>query len=191
MVQTTPVIKNIFYLNIFCFLISILSALMGLNIFNFFALWSPISENFFIWQLVTHQFLHGGFFHILFNMLALLSLGPHVEDYIGKKDFLKFYLICGVVAGLFNSLLTSSIDNPMVGASGAIFGIFSFFALAFPNEKLYAFFIPYGIKARFLLGILIGVEVLLALISNGSDGIGHWAHIGGALCGYIYFKLKY
>lgn len=164
---------------------------MGLNIFNFFALWSPISENFFIWQLVTHQFLHGGFFHILFNMLALLSLGPHVEDYIGKKDFLKFYLICGVVAGLFNSLLTSSIDNPMVGASGAIFGIFSFFALAFPNEKLYAFFIPYGIKARFLLGILIGVEVLLALISNGSDGIGHWAHIGGALCGYIYFKLKY
>lgn len=190
MIQTTPVIKNILYINIFCFLLCILCNVMGFNIVRIFALWNPISDNFFIWQPVTHQFLHGGIFHLLFNMLALLSLGPHVERYIGQKEFLKFYLICGIVAGMFNSIFTETINTPMVGASGAIFGIFSFFAVAFPDEKLYAFFIPYGIRAKFLLGFLIVLEVILALMSDGSDGIGHWAHIGGALCGVIYFKLK-
>ncbi len=83
-------------------------------------------------------------------------------------------------------LLVNSGNVPMVGASGALFGIFSFFALAYPNEKLYAFFIPIGIKSKVLLGILIGIEVILGMVST-SDGVGHWAHVGGALMGLAFF----
>jgi membrane associated rhomboid family serine protease len=80
----------------------------------------------------------------------------------------------------------------MVGASGAIYAIFAFFGLAYPNEKLYAFFIPIGIKAKKLLFGLIGLEFILALLSTG-DGIGHWAHIGGAIAGisFYYINKKY
>jgi len=189
MFESTPLVKRIFYINVVSFILTLILATLDISIFSLFALWSPESGNFYFWQLLTHQFLHGGFFHIIFNMLALLSLGGHVENYLGEKKFLYFYLICGAFAGFFHMLLINSGNVPMVGASGALFGIFSFFALAYPNEKLYAFFIPVGIKSKVLLGVLIGIEVILGLVST-SDGVGHWAHVGGALMGLAFFYLN-
>lgn len=186
MFESTPIVKRIFYINIAAFIITLLLASFNYSIYELFALWNPKSGNFQLWQLITHQFLHGGFFHIIFNMLALLSLGGHVENYLGEKKFLIFYLITGAFAGIFHMILVDTVNVPMVGASGALFGIFSFFALAYPNEKLYAFFIPIGIRAKVLLGILIGLEVILGIVST-SDGVGHWAHVGGALMGLAFF----
>jgi membrane associated rhomboid family serine protease len=186
---STPVVKTLVQVNLACFLITVIFASLNINVFNIFALWSPLSDNFFFWQFLTHLFLHGGLLHIIFNMLAIISLGTHVEKYLGSSQFLRFYLFCGVFASIFHILMTEFSDVPMVGASGAIFGIFSYFALVFPQEKLYAFFIPYGIRAKYLLGVLIAIELLLSFIST-DDGIGHWAHIGGAIAGFIYYKFK-
>jgi len=80
MFESTPLVKRIFYLNVASFILTLILANLNISIFNLFALWSPESGNFYFWQLITHQFLHGGFFHIIFNMLALLSLGGHVEN---------------------------------------------------------------------------------------------------------------
>ena len=186
MFESTPTVKKFFYINVIAF---ILSLIFTNFVLGNFALWSFKGDNFQIWQLITHQFLHGGILHIAFNMLALFSLGGHVENFLGEKKFTYFYLISGAFAGLFHSMLVNDVSHPMVGASGAIFAIFGFFGLAYPNEKLYAFFIPIGIKARNLLFTLIGLEVLLALISNG-DGVGHWAHVGGAIAGISFFYIN-
>ena len=125
-------------------------------------------------------------------MLALLSIGPQVEKYLGEKKFLPFYLICGVGSAMLHMTLIPNLNIPMVGASGAIFGLLGFFSIIHPNEKLYAFFIPVGIKAKYLIGVLIAVEVILGLLSK-SDGVGHWAHVGGALTGILLylFNKKY
>jgi rhomboid-like protein len=186
---STPIVRKLVHINIIFFLTTLVFAGFNINLINIFALWSPLNDNFYFWQLLTHQFLHGGFFHIIFNMLALISLGTHVENQLGSQKFLRFYLFCGVFAALFHVVMTGFSDIPMVGASGALFGVFSYFALIFPEERLYAFFIPIGIKSKILLGSLIIIELVLALVSNG-DNIGHWAHIGGAIAGYIFFKIK-
>ena len=185
MFESTPTVKKFFYINVIAFLLSLI---LTNFIFMNFALWNFRGDSFQVWQLITHQFLHGGLLHITFNMLALLSLGGHVENFLGEKKFTYFYLISGVFAGLFHMLLVDS-THPMVGASGAIFAIFAFFGLAYPDEKLYAFFIPIGIKAKRLLFALIGLEVILALFSTG-DGVGHWAHIGGAISGILFFYIN-
>jgi len=188
MFESTPTVKKFFYINVTVFLLSLIFTNF---IFGNFALWNFRGDSFQVWQLITHQFLHGGLLHIVFNMLALLSLGGHVENFLGEKKFTYFYLLSGAFAGLFHMLLVDSI-HPMVGASGAIYAIFGFFGLAYPDEKMYAFFIPIGIKAKKLLFGLIGLEIILALLSTG-DGIGHWAHIGGAIAGisFYYINKKY
>ena len=86
--------------------------------------------------------------------------------------------------------LSNNVTVPMVGASGALFGLLVLFSIIHPNEKLYLFFIPIGIKAKYMVSTLIAIEVLLGLFST-SDGIGHWAHVGGALTGItLYFINK-
>ena len=186
MFEGTPLIKRIFYINVAAFILTLILASINISVFHYFAQWSYKGDNFYPWQLITHQFLHGGFIHIIFNMLALLSIGPHVEKYLGENKFLPFYLICGVGSAMLHMTLTSNLNIPMVGASGAIFGLLACFSIIHPNEKVYAFFIPVGIKAKYLIGALIMLEIILGLLSK-SDGIGHWAHVGGALTGILLY----
>lgn len=162
---------------------------INISVFEYFAQWSYKSDNFYPWQLITHQFLHGGFIHIIFNMLALLSFGPFVEKFLGEKKFVPFYLLCGIGSALLHMSLTNNINTPMVGASGAIFGLLTLFSIILPNEELYVFFIPIGIKAKYIISVLIIIEVLLGLFST-SDGIGHWAHVGGALTGILLYFIN-
>lgn len=144
--------------------------------------------NFQIWQLITYQFMHGSFTHILFNMFALWMFGIEVENMWGSKKFLTFYLICGVAAGLSQIFITPLLTNlvaPTIGASGAIYGVLIAFGLLFPNRYIFLyFFVP--IKAKYLITIMIILEFFA--ISPGSN-IAHLAHLGGALAGFVYLML--
>lgn len=144
--------------------------------------------NFQVWQLITYQFMHGSFTHILFNMFALWMFGIEVENMWGSKKFLTFYLICGVAAGLSQIFITPLLTNlvaPTIGASGAIYGVLIAFGLLFPNRYIFLyFFVP--IKAKYLITIMIILEFFA--ISPGSN-IAHLAHLGGALAGFVYLML--
>lgn len=160
---------------------------MGIPFMQTFALYPQ--EGFMPWQLITHQFLHSGFLHIAFNMFALISFGAYVEDFLGRKKFIISYLVCGL-AGAFLHMFMIDSPIPMVGASGAIYGILMIFTFLHPNEKLYLFGII-GAKAKYLMGFAFITEIFLGFFVQG-DGIGHFAHIGGGLMGIlIFFVDKY
>jgi len=144
--------------------------------------------NLFIWQPVTYMFLHGGTWHIFMNMFILWMFGSELERSWGTREFLKFYFISGVGAGLVNLLFgvfnpaTSHI--PVIGASGAIYGILVAYAILFPERYVYIYFlIP--VKVKYMVIFLIAIEFLS---TYRADGIAHFAHLGGALFGFLYLK---
>jgi len=144
--------------------------------------------NFYPWQLITYQFMHGGFYHIFFNMFVLWMFGMEIENLWGSKKFLYFYLICGIAAGLaqlFISPLFSS-PAPTIGASGAIFGVMIAFGMLFPDRYIFLWFlIP--IKAKYLIGFLFILEIFW--IGNAGSDVAHLAHLGGAIAGFIFIML--
>lgn len=141
---------------------------------------------FYPWQLITYQFMHGGFGHIFFNMFALWMFGMEIENMWGAKKFLTFYLLSGVVAGLchlFISPLLGAAPAPTIGASGAVYAVLIGFALFFPERYIFLYFlIP--IKAKYLIGFLIVFEFLA--INSAHSNIAHLAHLGGALTGFLF-----
>lgn len=151
---------------------------------EYFAL-MPLGHGFMPWQLLTFQFMHGNFSHILFNMLYLWMFGTELENLWGSKKFLVYYLACGLGAGftqLFLSPIFEGGVGPTVGASGGIYGLLMAYAINFPRRPIYLyFFIP--IPAMYLIGFLILIE----FFSIGDLSLtAHLAHIGGALTGLIY-----
>jgi membrane associated rhomboid family serine protease len=188
------VIKNLLIINAAVFFIQVLgnSLLIGgkplgyiLNVW--FAL-NPIGEiyNFQIWQLITYQFMHGGFFHILFNMFMLWMFGMELENILGSKKFLYYYLICGVAAGLAQLFIAPlfSIPAPTIGASGAVYGVLVAFALMFPDRYLFLIFPPIPVKAKYLIGFFIVIEILA--VDSANSTVAHLAHLGGALAGFVF-----
>lgn len=191
-----PVIKNllilngvIFVLQTFGGMVSTESGLTFNNIitryFGLIPLEGFVGWTFFPWQLITYQFLHGGFTHVFFNMLMLWMFGMEIENQWGSKKFLYFYLLCGVVAGLahlFIAPLLGGGNAPVVGASGAIYGVMVAFAMMYPNRYIFIYFL-FPVKAKYLIGILLVMEFLF-VPSGGS--VAHLAHLGGAFAGFIY-----
>lgn len=142
----------------------------------------------YIWQLVTYMFLHGGIFHLAINMFVLWMFGSELERTWGSNQFLKYYFLTGVGAGILSVIVTPNSTIPTVGASGAIFGLLVAYAMVYPNRLIYLwFFIP--IKAKYLALILGAIE-LLSTLQLARDGIAHWAHLGGMLVGFAYLKLS-
>lgn len=151
-------------------------------------LWPIGSPHFYPWQLVSYMFFHDGFSHIAFNMFALWMFGVEVENIWGTKKFLTYYLVCGL-GGAVSHLLMSSIlgleGGPLLGASGAIFGVLVAFGLMFPNRPIYFFPLFFiGIPAKFFVAGYMAIEVWATWA--GSDNISHLAHLGGAVTGMIY-----
>jgi membrane associated rhomboid family serine protease len=140
----------------------------------------------YIWQPVTYMFLHGGMFHLLFNMFALWMFGGEIERTWGTREFVKYYFITGTGAGLLTFLLSFNSPTPTIGASGAVFGILVAFALMFPNRLIYLYFL-FPVKAKYLV-IFFAIIEFFASLRHTSDGIGHFAHLGGLIIGYIYIK---
>jgi rhomboid family protein len=192
-----PAIKFLLFSNIAVFLAELLFGQFHLGgqtledtIVRYFALWPFESGNFMPWQLFSYMFLHEGFTHILFNMFALWMFGIEVENTWGTKKFLIYYFLCGLgaaVSHLILSALFGAEPLPMLGASGAIFGILVAFGLMFPNRMIYFyFFIP--IPAKWFVGGYIALEVYNIWGSN--DNISHFAHLGGAITGILYMLIS-
>lgn len=192
-----PVIKNLLIINIAVFFIQMLGSEIIISgntpfsqvLIQYFAL-IPIGTfadaSFYPWQLITYQFMHGGFGHIFFNMFALWMFGMEIENMWGPKKFLLFYLGSGVVAGLchlFISPLLGAQPAPTIGASGAVYAVLIGFALFFPERYIFLYLlIP--IKAKYLIGFLIIFEFLA--INSAHSNIAHLAHLGGALAGFLF-----
>lgn len=158
----------------------------GETIVREFGLYPIGSELFSPIQLISHMFLHGGFTHLLFNMIALLSFGSYIEKSIGSVKFLILYLSFGLFAAFFNMAL---VDSLVIGASGAIFGLFMMFAFMFPEEKVYLFFIPIGFKVKYIASLVFLLEIFYG-VSGHVDNIAHFAHIGGGLAGIGFYFLS-
>jgi membrane associated rhomboid family serine protease len=139
-----------------------------------------------VWQFVTYMFLHGGFFHLFFNMFLLWMFGSEIERYWGSSEFLKYYFVTGVGGGVLSCVFSPSSFVPIVGASGAIFGLLLAYGMAFPDRQIYIYFLV-PIRAKYVVVILGAIE-LLAVASPGGDGIARFAHLGGLLFGFIYIK---
>jgi membrane associated rhomboid family serine protease len=196
-----PVIKNLLIINVVVFFLTVLTEQIKFSgvpgwyiIYRWFAL-NPLSGvdpagqpfNFQIWQLITYQFLHANFSHILFNMFGLWMFGVEIENLWGSRKFLYFYLLCGVSAGLFHLFLSPLLGEAAftLGASGAIFGVLVAFGLFFPNRLIFLyFFIP--VKAKYLIGFFVILEFFMV---NSGGNVAHLAHLGGALAGFIFILL--
>ncbi|CAN5511235.1 rhomboid family intramembrane serine protease [soil metagenome] len=213
MQKITPVVLNLIIINVLVLIaqhaIGVVTEWGSLHYFS--------SAAFKPHQLITHMFLHdpNGFAHILFNMFTLWMFGSFLENYIGSKKFLIFYLICGLGAGILTQLtipfsaegfaksqegIRVALDNnlsaaqvveiyknqySMIGASGAIMGVMAAFAYLFPNMELYIMFIPIPVKAKYVIPFYILIDLFGGLNTSANDNIGHFAHLGGALVGFL------
>lgn len=188
------VIKNILIINVVVFFIQIIANNLMLGgqplwyVLNMWFALNPLSEgfNFQIWQLITYQFMHGSFSHILFNMFALWMFGMEIENYWGSQKFLTYYILCGIIAGLFQLFLTPLLGSSpavTIGASGAIYGVLIAFALMFPDRYIFLYFLV-PVKAKYLIGFLIVLEFML--VDSAQSNVAHLAHLGGALAGFLF-----
>ena len=144
-----------------------------------------IPPKLYVWQLVTYMFLHSTEWlsHLLLNMLMLWMFGTEVERVWGTREFLKYYFICGIGAGIVTCLIFP--EYTTIGASGAIFGVMLAYALLFPNRQILFWFI-FPMRAVSFVLLCTGIE-LFSLLSL-QDGVAHFAHLGGMLFGYLYLK---
>ena len=145
-----------------------------------------VTHHLFLWQPVTYLFLHGGFFHILFNLFALWMFGSDLERLWGSRQFLFYFFLTGVGAAVFDVLLQPSAMTTTIGNSGAVYGVLLAFGLLFPDRPIFLWFVI-PVKAKwFVLGMGV-VEFVSSLGAPGS-GISHLAHLGGMLFGFLYLR---
>ena len=163
-------------------------------LFNYYLGLMPLNHGFYPWQLITYQFMHADFWHLLFNMFfGLWMFGMEVEHTWGSRKFLIYYLMCGVFAGVTQLLLapifepTSIVDQfgraiPTIGASGAVYGVLLAFGMLFPDRYIFIYFLL-PIKAKYFVA---GLIVLGVFSIGGASNVANLAHLGGALAGYIF-----
>jgi membrane associated rhomboid family serine protease len=192
----TDVVKNLLIINV---LVYITFLTVFKSSYELFGLWYIENEHFKTYQIVTHFFMHDNhsFFHIVFNMYALATFGPMIEMVWKAKRFLFFYLFCGLGAAFF-SLAVDYVQvhyygyeqpiSMMVGASGAIYGLLTAFALMYPRAKIGMLFIPIMIEARYAILLFAGLEIFQG-VGNFGTGVAHFAHLGGMIsgAGLIYY----
>ena len=224
-----PVVKNLLILNVIMFIITVIGEQQGIRmtyLLGGYVFGSPFFEPY---QMVTHFFMHGGMFHIFFNMFALVIFGSVLEQVWGPKRFFIFYVATALGAFVFHQLVgyiefkqieneiiaagydifeinkrisdlhvqgmiftepllrdyQISIGVPVVGASGAVYGLLAAFAYLFPNTQLMLLFPPIPVKAKWLVLFLVGIALYNSIQSQPGDNIAHLAHLGGALVGFI------
>jgi membrane associated rhomboid family serine protease len=153
-----------------------------------------VLTKYYVWQIGTYMFLHGDFFHIFLNMYALLLFGIPVEQLWGTKKFVIYYFFTGIGAGVAIFLINLfagglSAYTPTIGASGAVFGLLLAFGILFPNaELLVFFFVP--MKAKYLVVLYGGIEVMALLSSGTNSSVSHVGHLGGLFFGLIFFLVS-
>ena len=202
MLDNVPkVTRNLLIINVLMFIGFLLNQEKMTTVF---ALFYPASPYFHWWQYITHMFMHGGWWHIFFNMYTLVMFGMVVEQALGTKKFLILYFVTGLGAAALHTgvewlqvhqalastdaaLSQDVIDlfrTPMVGASGAIYGVFVAFAMLYPEARMTLIFPPVTLDAKWMVAIFIGIELLTG-ITGTQVGVAHFAHLGGALFGFL------
>ena len=205
-------VKNLIIINV---LVMIMTSLNGDFMYEKFALFYPTSPFFHWWQPLTHMFMHGGFWHLFFNMYTLFIFGSVLERVWGTKKFLIFYFVTGFGAALVHTgvewiqmqyWMTQAAEGsmtalnsihalkvtPTVGASGAIYGLLMGYAMLYPDSIMSLIFPPISMKAKWFVLIFAGIELLTGVTGTGG-GIAHFAHLGGLIFGFIlimYWKKK-
>lgn len=197
-------VKSIIIINV---LVMIMTALNENFMYEKFALFYPTSPFFHWWQPLTHMFMHGGFWHLFFNMYTLFIFGSVLENVWGTKKFLIFYFVTGLGAALIHtgvewiqmqswmgaaaegsaSAMTSIHMlkmTPTVGASGAIYGLLMGYAMLYPDSIMTLIFPPVSLKAKWFVLIFAAIELLTGVTGTGG-GIAHFAHLGGLIFGLI------
>jgi membrane associated rhomboid family serine protease len=224
-----PVVKNLLILNVVMFIVTIIGEQQGIRmtyLLGGYVFGSPFFEPY---QMVTHFFMHGGLFHIFFNMFALVIFGSVLEQVWGPKRFFIFYIATALGAFIFHQVVgymefkqiesaliaddydmfevnkriselhvqgmiftepllrdyQIAIGVPVVGASGAVYGLLAAFAYLFPNTQLMLLFPPIPVKAKWLVLFLVGIALFNSVRSQPGDNIAHLAHLGGAVVGFI------
>lgn len=199
--ENIPVVtRNLLYLNVIMFVATLINRPFMIDTFS---MAFPLATNFRWWQVVTHMFMHDNFLHIFFNMYTLIMFGMVVERVLGTKKFIVFYLITGFGAVLLHTgveflqvqgllkqypgidpqTIYNSIPN-VLGASGAVYGVLVAFAMLYPEARLTLIFPPITLDAKWWVLIFIGIELFTG-ITGTRMGIAHFAHLGGALFGWL------
>lgn len=193
-----PVVKNLLIINVLVFIAEqVIGGKFAFNPVEHFAMFYVESPLFKPWQLITHMFMHANMSHILFNMFALWMFGTVLEQRLGSKRFLQFYILAGLGAAAchigvqayeFHQLGNIRVPYiPTVGASGAIYGLLFAFGFLFPESVLHLyFFIP--VKAKYFIAILAIIGLVSGISNQPGDNTAHFAHLGGMLAGFIIFK---
>jgi membrane associated rhomboid family serine protease len=155
-----------------------------------------------VWELATYALLHGGLFHLLFNLLGLWMFGGDVERVLGSRGVLRYFLVCVIGGGLLHSVVALVIGGgaalvPVVGASAGILGLVLAFALFFPHRQVFIFPLPFPIKAWVMAVIFGAIDLYSAISATGAQlqgrapaggGVAFIAHLGGMLAGWLYLK---
>lgn len=154
-----------------------------------------VLEQGWVWQVVTYLFLHGNGFHLLLNMLILWYFGAEMEMQLGRRQFLFYFFLCGIGAGLFNigihALVGDSAQmmSPIIGASGAIYGILVAYGYFFAERYFLVFFL-FPMKAKYFVWLMAGLELWMGVQDAGGGKVAHFAHLGGMVVGaaYLFFR---
>ncbi|MBR6661589.1 MAG: rhomboid family intramembrane serine protease [Bacteroidales bacterium] len=213
MFRNTPfIVKNLIIINIIVLVATMINENFMYENFSLFSFHSPFFKPY---QFITHMFMHGGIWHLFFNMYTLWIFGSILENVWGSKKFLLFYFVTGLGAALLHNLVLeielSTLQNavqsgnmaaqtsimnilrtPTVGASGAIYGVLLGYGMLFPNNIISLIFPPIALKAKWFVIIFGAIELLMGVTGTGSD-VAHFAHLGGMIFGFIlimYWKKK-
>jgi membrane associated rhomboid family serine protease len=179
--QLTPWVKRLLIANTVVFVLT-----WALGIGGFVLEWFSFRPTKILvhpWTPLTYMFLHAGFGHLFMNMIGLFFFGPHLESKWGSREFIRYYLVCGL-GGVALSFLFVSI--PIIGASAAVYGVLLAFAMTWPNAPIYVWGI-FPIQAKWLVGFFVVVTFINAFGGAGG-GVAHFAHLGGFAAGFLYLK---
>ncbi|MBI1344372.1 MAG: rhomboid family intramembrane serine protease [Terrimonas sp.] len=188
-----PVVKNLLIINGLVFVAQLIFLGKNIDLADYGGLynWRFSSDDlaglgkigFKPYQFVTHMFMHASFSHILFNMFGLWMFGRILESRLGSKKFLILYFVAGLGAAFLQEIMGGF--GIAIGASGAIMGIFAAFGYLFPNTELMLIFLPIPVKAKYFIPALIALDLFGGIYKAPGDNIAHWAHLGGAIAGFL------
>ena len=202
-----PVIKNLVIINALMLLITLLTGDFMYEKFSLFYVESPFFKPY---QFITHMFMHGNFIHLFFNMYTLVIFGIVLEQIWGSQKFFLYYMVTGLGAAALHTLvlyiqasslegaamagdfaamesLKAIMSTPTVGASGAVYGVLLAYGMLFPNNVLQLLIPPVAIKAKWMVLIFGGLELVLGITNTGGN-IAHFAHLGCMIFGYILIR---
>jgi rhomboid family protein len=178
--RLTPVVKRLLIANVAVYVVTLLVGQRFM--FEWFA-FQPTRIFFRPWGPITYMFLHAGFMHLAVNMLVLFFFGPPLESRWGEREFVRFYVTCGL-GGVALSYVF--LPAAVVGASAAIYGLMLAFAMNWPDAPIYVWGI-FPVKAKYLVGFFFLLSLLSAVTEPGG-GVAYLAHLGGLIAGFIYLK---